>query len=189
MDSGGRGPDDLVSVIDIAEELGVLKQTVFKITKRLGIEAQKVRDPSRGNQSVSFVTPAEAKRVITEYTSNMNSGDPDATAIGDLATSSDIGFFYLIQLEPEHDSGRFKVGFAANMKDRLRKHRCSAPYATVVATWPSRRIWERTAIDCVTEGCEQIHTEVFRADTIDDVHARGNAFFELMPSLDDEEDG
>jgi hypothetical protein len=45
----------------------------------------------------------------------------------------------------------------------LRQLRCSAPYIQVMKTWPCRRLWEKTAIECVTEGCERLHTEVFRA--------------------------
>jgi hypothetical protein len=84
-------------------------------------------------------------------------------------------------LEPDHDPGRFKVGIADNFPERLRQHRCSAPLLKVVKTWPCKRLWEKTAIDCVTEGCEKLHTEVFRTQSIELVVERANRFFELMP--------
>ena len=60
-------PDrDLVSIIDVAQRLGVFKQTVFKAIKRLGITASKVRDSSRRNQLSSFITTEEEQRVVTE---------------------------------------------------------------------------------------------------------------------------
>ena len=96
----------------------------------------------------------------------------------------DRGVFYLIQLEPCHDPGRFKVGFASNLSERLRDHRCSAPLATVLAKWPCRPLWEKTAIDCVTQSCEQIHTEVFRTDDISAVQQRCEQFFSLMSDIE-----
>ena len=92
----------------------------------------------------------------------------------------------MIQLEPDHDPGRFKVGFAANINERLRAHRCSDPFAEILKTWACRRTWERTAIDCVTATCEQVHTEVFRTESLDDVKARCDAFFDIMPAVQDE---
>ena len=108
--------------------------------------------------------------------------DKDGSA--SLSDTPDRGVFYLIQLEQEHDPGRFKVGFASNMMERLRTHRCSAPFATVVETWPCHTLWERTAIVCVTQNCQQIHTEVFRAADIAQVKELCDRFFELMPLID-----
>ncbi len=42
-----------------------------------------------------------------------------------------------------------------------------------------------TAIECVAEGCEQLHTEVFRAPSIETVVQRCEQFFSLMPNLHD----
>ena len=93
--------------------------------------------------------------------------------------------FYLILLEPEFDPGRFKLGFTADIDERIRSHRTVAPLLKVVKTWPCRLTWEKTAIDCITAYCEQIHTEVFRADDIQQVIERADKFFKLMPRLDD----
>jgi len=89
--------------------------------------------------------------------------------------------FYLLLLEPDHDPGRFKVGIADNFPERLRHLRCSAPMIKVVKTWPCKPLWERTVMDCVTEGCERLHTEVFRTESIKSVVDRCERFFELMP--------
>ena len=42
-------------------------------------------------------------------------------------------------------------------------------------------MWEKPAIDCVTNKCEQIYTEVFRTDSIEEVKLKCDQFFELMP--------
>jgi hypothetical protein len=44
-------------------------------------------------------------------------------------------------------------------------------------------LWERTAIDSVTEGCKQLHTEVLRTQSIEPVLQRCEQFFSLMPKL------
>jgi hypothetical protein len=100
---------------------------------------------------------------------------------GTDAAIAEQGVFYLLQLEPDHDPGRFKVGFATSLPERLRTLKCSAPFIAVLATWPCKNLWEKTAIDCVTQGCERLYTEVFRTDSIDVVRQKCERFFELMP--------
>jgi hypothetical protein len=178
--------ENMISVIDAARELGRRKATIFKIMKRLGIEGRKRRNSSKGNQLSSYITQDEYRYICTEL-SSPDSGiklvENDLQENGFI--SAEQGVFYLIQLEPEHDPQRFKVGFAANMMDRLRSLRCSAPFAAVLKTWPCRRLWEKTAIDCVTNKCKQVHTDVFRSDSIQDVIIRCDRFFGMMPLLND----
>lgn len=40
----------------------------------------------------------------------------------------------------------------------------------------------RAAIDCATDGCERLHTEVFRSVTLESGARRADAFFSVMPS-------
>ena len=99
-------------------------------------------------------------------------------------TQLDIGgVFYLIQLEPEHDPGRYKLGFATNIEERLRTHKTAAPFSKVLKTWPCKLLWEKTAIDSVSQNCVRLHTEVFRSESIDDVQSRCEQFFKLMPKI------
>lgn len=172
-----------ISVNDFAQKHGLIKQTVFKVLKRLGIEAEKTRggSESRG-QMISYITENEAKQVLEALAASRS----DTSQSGGSETEAalyDVGVFYLLQLEPEHDPNRFKVGFASNLNERMRQHRCSAPFVEVLETWPCRRLWEKTAIECVTNGCEQLHTEVFRTDSIENVKAKCEQFFGLMPKL------
>jgi hypothetical protein len=44
-------------------------------------------------------------------------------------------------------------------------------------------LWEKTAIDCVTNGCEQLHTEVFRAESLEAVEGKCVQFFKLLPQM------
>jgi hypothetical protein len=178
--------EERIAVVDLADDLQVRKQRIFKILPRLGIRPTQRRDQSRGNQNVATVSTSEAAAIRAEIVnSSAPSGPGTSPSPGDVALfySDDVGFFYVIQLEPNHDPGRFKVGFTMDLEARLRKHRCAAPYAQYLDTWPCKRIWERAAIDCVTHECEQLHTEVFRARSLDQQRARGQSFFAMMAKL------
>jgi hypothetical protein len=178
--------EERVAIVDLADDLQVRKQRIFKILPRLGIRPTQRRELSRGNQNVATVSLNEAAVIraeIMEYSGAPISGGAQPLGGSAVFYSDDFGFFYLIQLEPDHDPGRFKVGFTMDLDGRLQKHRCAAPFAKYLNTWPCKRVWEHAAIDCVTNGCERLHTEVFRALSLEQVAVRLQAFFSMMPSL------
>lgn len=177
--------NDLISVIEAGRQLERGKSTIFKVVKRLRIETHKRRDLGSKNQVVSYLTQEDFLRVKEELlTVGPDNGDGEEDSDNrDGFVSAEIGFFYLIQLEPKHDPLRFKVGFAANINERLRALRCSAPFATVVNSWPCRRLWEKTAIDCVSFGSERLHTEVYRCSSLETIKAKCEQFFGLMPPV------
>lgn len=176
--------EQLIGVAELADELGCRKQSLFKVIDRLGIKPRKRRDSERGNQLISIVSSADALRIKAEVFARRRPGVGDSDDSTEQLIS-DEGMFYLIQLEPEHDPGRIRLGFSTDLRARLQKHRCSAPFAQYVKSWPCRRTWERTAIDCITDGLEQLHTEVFRASSIEEVLNKACSFFDLMPRLAD----
>ena len=161
-----------------------LYERIFKILPRLGIRPTQRKEVTRGNQNVATVTAHEAAAIRAELAKTRGDASSDTAPSPSVAStffSDDVGYFYLIELEPAHDPGRFKVGFTTELEGRLQKHRCSAPFARYVKTWPCRRAWERTAIDCVTDGCERLHTEVFRSTLLESVVGRADSFFSVMP--------
>jgi hypothetical protein len=175
--------DDRVIIVELADDLQVRKQRLFKVMARLGIRSVLRRESARLGRTVATVTQAEALRIREVLARPAQAPASSAPVeLGAWPAGDEIGVFYLIQLEPEHDPGRFKLGFTAELEGRLRKHRTSAPFARAVKTWPCRRAWERAAIDSASDGCDPLHTEVFRTESIDTVGARANAFFAAMPS-------
>ena len=177
--------ENLISVVDIAEQTGKRRQSIFKILKRLSIEPTKMRSTANGGQLISYVTHDEFRQVLSEIAARTET-DPEEQGENESVSNAILaeqGVFYLMVLEPDHDPGRFKVGFAVSLSERLRTLRCSAPFIQVVRTWPCKRLWEKTAIECVAEGCERLHTEVFRTQSLDSVVERCERFFELMPKL------
>jgi len=171
--------ETMVSVIDIANKWNKRKQSIFKIIKKLKIETIKENSSIGRGQAIAYVTSDDEER-IDEYLSKANVEISDDCP----QTNFDLkGVFYLIQLEPVHDPGRFKVGFATSIEERIRKHKCSAPLLKLIKTWPSKLLWEKTAIDCITNDCEKIHTEVFRTESFSCVIEKCDSFFELMPKI------
>jgi hypothetical protein len=180
------GAEERVAIIDLADELQIRKQTIFKVVKRLRIQTQDRRESARGNQKVATVTRLEATAITNELRQSRSSDSVGVSAPLNLAAdflNDEIGFYYLIQLEPEHGPKRFKVGFTTELQGRLRKHLCSAPFAKYVKHWLCRRGWERTATDCITDKSEHLREEVYRASSIDDVIGVAARFFALMPDL------
>jgi hypothetical protein len=178
--SRGFMPEDFVSVIDIAKHSNKRRQSIFKIIKKLNIETIKENSSLGRGQAISYVSKDDEARIY-EYLRDSSIGSSDDTPINFEVQ----GVFYLIQLEPHHDPGRFKVGFATSIKDRVKSHKCSAPLLELIKTWPCKLLWEKTAIDCITSNCQKIHTEVFRTDSIDSIKEKGDRFFSLMPSFSD----
>ena len=177
--------EELISVIDIAKQLGKSKQTIFKVLRRLGITPTKIRNSSNRGQLISYVTNDESHYIREDLQSVTRSVDDEETqkATNSDALQNELGLFYLLSLEPNHDPGRFKVGFTLSIPERLRALRCSAPFTEIVDTWPCKRLWEKTAIECVTTNSERLHTEIFRTQSIDSVIRKCNHFFDLMPKL------
>jgi hypothetical protein len=176
-----------IAIVDLADELQVRKQRIFKLLPRLGIRASQRREANRGNQNVATVTIEEAAVIRKDLATSIQTVGEGVLQLSGASSSpsfsDDVGYFYVIQLEPDHDPGRFKVGFTTELDGRLQKHRCSAPFARYLKSWPCRRVWERAAIDCVTDGCERIHTEVFRTASLDIAAGRAGTFFSVMPAL------
>lgn len=67
--------DGAVALAELADELGCYKATLFRISKRLGIQPRKVRDPARGNQLVSVIDRGDATRIRAEYLETSRTGN------------------------------------------------------------------------------------------------------------------
>lgn len=173
-----KEPD--ISVTDAAARLGKNKQHIFKVLNRLGIDRRLEKSEGARGQRIAYISPAEFE-TLREYFQNPT-GDTEL-----VQQSSTSGVFYLIQLEPEHDPGRFKLGFASNIEERLRAHRTAAPLSKLVKVWPCKLLWEKTAIESISRGCERLYTEVFRWDPIDEILERCESFFALMPAIQEAE--
>jgi hypothetical protein len=141
----------------------------------LGITPAKRRTPDSGGQLTLTVSSSEAALIRRTRTEQGFSGTHSPI-------ENEVGFFYFIQLVPELEPRRIKLGFADNVANRLQQHRTSAPTAKVLKYWPCRRTWERTAIDAVAAaGGALILNEVFEFQDVEAAIQRADQFFSLLP--------
>lgn len=166
---------DYVSLKSLADELGLDRSNMRKYVKKSGLEPHKRRTPDSANQLTLAITPDEADFIRNRRRSE---GYDSQTTV-----TRDAGVFYIIQLVPELDLRRLKLGFADDLDARLSQHRTAAPTATVLNSWPCKRSWETTVMDALTaKGCRLILNEVFECDSPDELVTFANQLFELLPN-------
>jgi hypothetical protein len=167
--------DDYVSIKDLATRLGMDRSHARRYVLKLGYSFHKRRTRDSGSQLTLCVTSAEADEIASQR------ADKGFTA-STVVAISDVGVFYVIQLVPDLDPKRLKLGFAESLEQRLSQHRTAAPTARVLRAWPCKRSWELTAIDALTrEGCRLILNEVFECEEPSGLVKRGDAFFSMLP--------
>ena len=167
--------EQYVSLKQLAEEFELDRSNTRKYVLKQGIQPHKRRTPDSASQLTLALTKEEAEKIRAARREE-----------GFVGVSKPIikdgGVFYVIRLIPEFDPRRIKLGFADDINSRLGQHRTSAPTAKVVKTWPCRRSWERTVIDCLEAvGCRLIQNEVFECDDVAALIRKADELFSILP--------
>jgi hypothetical protein len=166
---------EYVSLKQLAAELGMDRSHARRYVLNLGVTPTKRRTPESGGQLTLTVSAQEAEFL-------RRTREEQGFLKSERAVTSEKGYFYIIQLVPDLDPTRLKLGFADTVEARLAQHRTSAPTARLLKSWPCKRIWERTAIDALAAvGGRLILNEVFEFSDVDAVLKRGDEFFALLP--------
>ncbi len=164
-----------ISIKHLAEKLGMDRSHARRYILKLGFKPEKRRTADSGSQLTLTVTTDEAESILKHRQSQGFTTDSKPV-------STEYGVFYVIQLVPELDSKRIKLGFTIDLNDRLVQHRTAAPTARVVKSWPCRRIWETAVMDCLSSvACRHILNEVFECNALNDLIARGDELFKILP--------
>jgi len=165
-----------ISIKHLAEKLGMDRSHARRYVLKLGVNPQKRRTADSGSQLTLTVTEEEAASILKHRQEQGFSYDGKPV-------ESEAGVFYVIQLVPELDPKRIKLGFAIDLNDRLTQHRTAAPTAKVLTSWPCRRSWETTVMDCLSSvACRHILNEVFECSALDELVTKGNALFGMLPN-------
>jgi hypothetical protein len=150
--------DAFISIKELANRLGMDRSHARRYILRLGYAFHKRRTQDSGGQLTLCVSTSEADEIVSQ---RAGQGFTAST----IVAVSDVGIFYVIQLVPELDPKRLKLGFAESIDQRLSQHRTAAPTAKVLRAWPCKRTWELTAMDSLTRlDCRLILNEVFECD-------------------------
>ena len=134
--------EEFISLKTLAAEMGMDRSHARRYVLRLGVEPQKRRTQDSGGQLTLTVSAIEAEFIKSRRNEQgfLENAKP---------VQNEAGFFYIIQLVPELDPKRVKLGFADDVSVRLSQHRTSAPTAVVLKSWPCKRSWESTVIDAL----------------------------------------
>lgn len=167
--------EQLIPLRLLARELRVDRSHFRRYVTRLGIVPKKRHTADSGTKLVVTVTALEADAI-------REARRAQGYSIDGCEVDLTVGVFYVVQLVPELDPNRIKLGFAEDVDARLAQHRTAAPTAKVLKTWPCKRSWEFTAIDAIaSSGCRLILNEVYDCRDVDRLLARGDQFFSLLP--------
>jgi hypothetical protein len=171
--------EEYISVKHLAEKLGMDRSHARRYVLKLGFKPMKRRTADSANQLTLTVTKDEADSILRHREEH------GFTAHGKVV-ETDAGCFYIIQLVPELDPKRLKLGFAGDLSDRLAQHRTAAPTAKIVKSWPCRRSWETTVMDCLSAvSCRHILNEVFDCENLNALINRGDELFSILPDPKD----
>jgi len=93
------------------------------------------------------------------------------------------GVSYVAQLVPDIAPQRIKFGWPGNLLKRPANHRCTAPTAQLIRSWPCAIEQEPGAIAHITQvDCHPLGSrEVFDVDDLDAVLNRAAEFFAASP--------
>lgn len=170
-----------VTLASIADELGLDRSYLRKYIIKSNIGTFMVRTIESKGQPTLAVTPADAeyikeKRSMEGFAINDDNGS--------LIEISADEYFYLLLLVPEYSKCRIKIGYASDLSGRIATHRTTCPTLDVVKTWRCKRTWESPLIDLVANDCKRVGQEVFDCEDVEELVARLDTFFDLMPGLD-----
>ncbi|GAC1660908.1 MAG: hypothetical protein PVS3B3_31200 [Ktedonobacteraceae bacterium] len=172
-------PEGYVLLSTLARAWGIDKSNARKYVIRHGFDFTRVRGDDRTHQVVLCLKTEEAelvREIRSQEGYNTHGGN------GSRPVESSIGVFYVVQIVPDIDPLRLKLGYASDANRRLASYRTVSPTAAIVRTWNCRPSWEQTAIDSVTaECCTLIGGEVYQCTDIERLLQRGDKFFSCLP--------
>ena len=169
---------EYITIKELAGKLGVDKSYARKYVINHGYTFDKIRTNESQHQLTLALSIEDAETIIEmRQSEGYSMGDK----IGNVLNGED-GYFYIIQLIPEFNPNRIKLGFATGIDARLKSHKTSAPTAILLKSWACKRIWENAAISSITRiECKLIGGEVYDCDNLNNLLARAEAFFSCMP--------
>ena len=167
---------ELITLTDLAEELGIHRSYLRKCVLAMGIQPEKVRTEASRNQLTLAVSREEAED-IRAARSGFTGPGPDNLAVG-----SD-GDFYMLVIDPEVRPGRIKLGFAQSLEQRTRNHYTIAPKLEVAAVWRCKRSWEKTVIAAVgcMPGASHVGGEVYDFEDVEAAIERADTVLRMLP--------
>ena len=169
---------NLTTLSQIATELGMDRSNARKYILKKGFTFVQVRDPISKQKALALDGDTLERLLSLRTQEGFSKGVTVALVSGE------VGSFYLIQLIPELNKKRVKLGFSNDMSTRFATHRTTCPTAVLVKSWECKRMWEKAAMDSATRiGCDLIANEVYECDSVEKIKGRLEEFFSIMPNV------
>jgi hypothetical protein len=174
-----------VTLREMTENLGLDRSNgrkwLLEASKRLGLAPVKVRTSSGRGQMALAWSADDAKRLIDH---RITQGYAVGGGTAGVSDNNGQGTFYMLRIVPELCPRRIKAGFADSLEQRIRDHRCTAPTAELLQTWPCKRPWEPAALACLSVMAAKSHSnEVFDIDDPSTAVERLGTFFSMLPAI------
>src|SRR4051794_5003756 len=109
--------EEFVSLRQLAQALGLDRSNARKYILKQGFRPVKRRTADSGGMLTLSFTKEEAERIVALRREQGYFG----AALGNSA-SEERGVFYVVQVVPDLDPHRIKLGFAADVQERLQQH-------------------------------------------------------------------
>ncbi len=159
---------------EICVSIDTVRRNVRSQKKELKLEPKKRKTPLSKGALVECLSFDDAEKIIRFYKTK-------GTTKLDLNNNRNYGFFYLIQLIPEFQPNRVKIGFADDVDKRFKEHQTSSPTSKLLGYWPCKRAWDQAIMDSITRtDCKLVLNEVYEGD-IQGFKDRADEFFRIMP--------
>jgi hypothetical protein len=161
----------------LSKMLKMDRSNAFRFIKDAGFSLVKRRLPETKNQLTYAFSEKEVKEII-EYRKKQGFNNESKIV------ENEEGYFYIVRLVPDLDNRRIKMGFTSNIENRMNQLRTSAPTLKLFASWPCKKSWESTVIDCLSFNyCDHILNEVFECTNFEKLIKKGDELFKILPKM------
>ncbi len=166
---------DYVSLKELAKELGIDRSGLRRYVLKSGIVPVNIRTADSRSQ-LTLALHVDDAEAIRQLRQKQGFG-----VVKFAPVENTNGCFYVIQLVPDLDPNRVKLGFANDVMTRLSAHQTAAPTATLLKAWSCKRSWEGPIIEGVTRiGCRLISNEVYECEDLEALVKRCDEFFRFI---------
>lgn len=174
-DSANHGDNSYDLVGDWAKTVGMDRSHAMRWLKAEKYKLHMIRGSTTRGQKSCALSSSDAIKARARRLSEFPKGEAQP-----VTTSS--GYFYIVQLIPDHDPCRIKLGYSTSTRRRLSEYHTTCPEAKLLRKFDCEPAFEVAAIASVTRvGCVRVGEEVYDVDDVDALLARAKQFFDLMP--------
>ncbi len=167
---------EIIRLNECAKEMGVDKSNLSKYLKagKYGnIKIKFIRDKTKGNQKVSIISKKDFEKI-------KNIRIKDGFGVNKPIGKENVGFFYIVQINPDNIPNRYKCGFSNIPNQRISSYKTVCPNAKFVFKTKCDDFFEKPLLKMISKNSKQIGVEIFE---IKDINKIENKIEEVLKLL------